>query len=303
MRTASTAAVRQPWEEPWWHIADGQTPVFVHLVTIHALAAVGLVLYTFPGWPVFLAAVALVGLGGLGTTVCYHRALAHRSVRLHPVVEQMLIGAAVFNGSGAPRQWVANHRRHHATSDTPSDISSPRQGGFWWAHIFWLYQIPDSDPARWSTDMDRGRYNAWTKFQIPVIALSVTAGALLGWAAFFWVGAIRLVYSLHLQCLVNSLTHLGQEGKDGSDSSINVWWLGPFQLTAWGENWHRNHHSEPGSARFGRRWWQTDMGWYAIWSLERLGLAQVARRGNAPAAEATTGLGPGVGSGAARPPG
>jgi len=26
--------------------------------------------------------------------------------------------------------------------------------------------------------------------------------------AFFWVGAIRLVYSLHLQCFVNSITHI-----------------------------------------------------------------------------------------------
>lgn len=26
--------------------------------------------------------------------------------------------------------------------------------------------------------------------------------------AFFWVGAIRLVYSLHLQCFVNSITHV-----------------------------------------------------------------------------------------------
>lgn len=268
----------KPWEQPWWRVAPGQGPIFVHLVAIHVLAAVGLVLYPVPGWPVFLTTLALVGLGGLGTTVCYHRSLAHRSVRLHPAVEQVLIFAAVFNGSGSPRQWVANHRRHHATSDTPSDISSPRHGGFWWAHIFWLYQIPDSDPARWNTDMDRRRYNVWTTLQIPTVVASVFGGLLLGPAGFFWVGAIRLVYSLHLQCLVNSLTHLGEEGKDGADSSINVWWLGPFQLLAWGENWHRNHHSEPGAARFGRRWWQTDMGWYAIRGLEALRLAEVRRR-------------------------
>jgi len=279
----STAEAPKPWEQPWWHVADGQTPVFVHLVAIHTLAVVGIALHPIPGWPVFLVTLALVGLGGLGTTVCYHRALAHRSVRLHAVAEQMLIFAAVFNGSGSPRQWVANHRRHHATSDTPSDISSPRQGGFWWAHIFWLYQIPDSDPARWNADMNKTRYNVWTLLQIPTIVLSVCAGLLLGWAGFFWVGAIRLVYSLHLQCLVNSLTHLGEEGKDHNDSSINIWWLGPFQLTAWGENWHRNHHSDPGSARFGRAWWQTDIGWCAIRALEMVGLAAVVRRGGASA--------------------
>jgi fatty-acid desaturase len=217
----SKQSTPEHWQQPWWHVADGQTPVFVHLVAIHTLAAVGIALHPIPGWPVLLVTLALVGLGGLGTTVCYHRALAHRSVRLNAVAEQMLIFAAVFNGSGSPRQWVANHRRHHATSDTPADISSPRQGGFWWAHIFWLYQIPDSDPARWNADMNKTRYNVWTPLQIPTIVLSICAGLLLGWAGFFWVGAIRLVYSLHLQCLVNSLTHLGEEGAHG-DSSIGM---------------------------------------------------------------------------------
>jgi fatty-acid desaturase len=277
----------KPWERPWWHVATGQGPVFFHLVAIHTLAVVGLVLFPVPGWPAFLGALAAIALGGLGTTVCYHRALAHRSLRLHPVVEQILIFGAVFNGSGAPRQWVSNHRRHHATSDTPSDISSPRQGGFWWAHIFWLYQIEDSDPARWSAELDQRRYNIWTKLQIPMIAFSATIGLALGWVGFFWIGAIRLVYALHLQCLVNSLTHLGEQATDGSDSSINVWWLGPFQLTAWGENWHKNHHSEPGSARFGRTAFQTDVGWYAIRGLEAVGLAHSVRapRDAQPAAQ------------------
>lgn len=277
MSTGNMAAARQPWDAPWWHIAEGQTPIFIHLVAIHALAAAGLVLYPIPGWPVFLVALGLVAVGGLGTTVCYHRSLAHRSVKLHAGVEQVLIVAAVFNGSGSPRQWVANHRRHHATSDTPSDISSPRRGGFWWAHLFWLYQIPDSDPARWNADMDQPRYNLWTRLQIPTLVVSACAGLLMGWAGFFWIGAIRLVYSLHLQCLVNSLTHLGADQADGGDSSINVWWLGPFQLTAWGENWHGNHHSRPGSPRFGRHWWQTDIGWYAIRALAAVGLAQAKR--------------------------
>ena len=78
-----------------------------------------------------------------------------------------------------------------------------------------------------------------------------------------------------MQCFVNSITHLGHAG-DG-DSSQNVWWLGPLQLTAWGENWHRNHHSYAGSARFGVRWYQVDIGWYFIRALQGLGLARDVR--------------------------
>jgi stearoyl-CoA desaturase (Delta-9 desaturase) len=112
--------------------------------------------------------------------------------------------------------------------------------------------------------------------EVPVILLSLFGGLALGWQGFFWLGAIRLVYSLHMQCFVNSLTHMGhsQEG----DSSKNVWWLGPLQLTAWGENWHRNHHNNAGSARLGLRWWQTDIGWYVICALEAAGLASKVKR-------------------------
>jgi fatty-acid desaturase len=41
------------------------------------------------------------------------------------VVENVLIFFAIFNASGAPLSWVANHRHHHAKADTAEDISSP----------------------------------------------------------------------------------------------------------------------------------------------------------------------------------
>src|SRR5262249_55808582 len=81
---------------------------------------------------------------------------------------------------------------------------------------------------------------------------------------------------LHMQCHVNRLTHLNHEGE--GNSSENVWWLGPFQLTAWGENWHRNHHTHAGSARLGLRWYQTDIGWYFICALELVRLAYSVKR-------------------------
>ena len=129
---------------------------------------------------------------------------------------------------------------------------------------------------KYCPEFTRGIYKFWTRAEVPMIIVSLFCGALLGWAGFFWIGAIRLIYSLHMQCFVNSLTHLGKH-PDG-DSSQNVWWLGPLQLGAWGENWHRNHHSYAGSARLGVKWYQVDIGWYMIWMLERLHLAKNVRR-------------------------
>lgn len=276
MTSRLTLVEKHPWTQPWWKADDRS--VLIYILLIHILAAIGIVLFTFPGWKVFLAAVAASGLGGLGTTIGYHRALSHRAVRLNPIAEQILIFFAVFNGSGSPSTWIANHRNHHAHSDTIDDVSSPRHGGFWWAHLRWLYQWEPSSMEKWCPDLIQRRYLLWAKVQPYLLLLSLTFGYFLfGWAGFFWLGAIRLVYSLHLQAVVNSLLHLKPGLPEGADSSQNIWWLGPLQLTAWGENWHGNHHQYPASARFSHRWWQVDIGWYLICALEALGLATHVR--------------------------
>jgi fatty-acid desaturase len=45
-----------------------------------------------------------------------------------------------------------------------------------------------------------------------------------------------------------------------------------------GEGWHNNHHAHPTSARHGLEWYEIDMNWYAIGTLERLGLATHVKR-------------------------
>lgn len=267
----------RPWEMPFWKPARDKEAIFIYLVAIHALAIVGLILFPLPSLPVLLLTLVGVLLGGMGTTVCYHRAISHRTLKLNPVLEHFLIFWTMFNGSGAPASWSAYHRRHHARSDTEEDVSSPAHGGFWWAHLRWLYQSPRADVKRWAPDLDTPKYRFWRNVEVPVIVLALGVGAFWGWEGFFWIGAIRLVYSLHMQCLVNSVMHLGAKVGD-SDSSRNIWWLGPFQMTAWGENWHRNHHSFANSAQFGLKWYQIDVGWYTVLLFEKLGLATGVKR-------------------------
>ncbi len=263
----------QPWTRPWWQASNGNGPVLFYFVMIHVLAVAGLILFPLPSWSALAIAVAVASIGGIGTSVCYHRCLAHRSLRLNATVENLLIFFAIFNASGDPIGWVANHRHHHAKSDTAEDVSSPRHGGFWWAHLRWVYQWSGSEAGRWCPDMDKRVYRTWRRLQIPIIALSVVSGLVLGWQAFFWIGAIRLVYALHFQMFVNSLLHMTPGLPEGADTSRNIWWLGPLQLGAWGENWHRNHHSDANAARFSRRWWQVDLGWYVIRGLKAMRLA------------------------------
>jgi stearoyl-CoA desaturase (delta-9 desaturase) len=247
------------------------------VILIHLTALTGLILFPWPGLSVLLGAFALAYLGGLGTTIAYHRTIAHRSLRLNPAVRLVLTFFAMLNGSGAPVSWAAYHRHHHANADTDQDISSPRIGGFWWSHLRWLWQAGPAPEAHYCRDLEGFSYRMWGPAQIPILALSFFGGLAFGWAGFFWLGAIRLVYSLHAQCFVNSIAHMRPDAKPGEDSSQNIWWLGFLQFLQ-GENWHSNHHARPSSARLGWTFWQIDFGWYAIVAMEKLGLATKVRR-------------------------
>jgi fatty-acid desaturase len=223
-----------------------------------------------------LSAIALAWIGGLGTTVCYHRAIAHRALTLKPWALMILTFFAVFNGSGKPISWVAGHRLHHASADTDNDISSPRHG-FWWSHLRWLWQAGVPDSTHFCPDLDRRRYRVWTYLQPPVLALSYFGGLYFGWPAFFWLGSIRLVFALHAQCFVNSICHTEPTAALGEDSSRNVHWLALMHFFQ-GENWHRNHHARPGSAQLGWGWLQPDLGYLTICMLEKIGAASDVRR-------------------------
>ncbi len=277
-----TAAV-PPWERSFFYCAPGEAMTLIWVILLHVSTIVGLCLLPWPTWQVLAIAGGLLFIGGLGTTVCYHRALTHRALTLNPVVENILIFFTMLNGSGRPLSWVANHRLHHATSDSDGDISSPRQG-FMWAHLRWLWQAEQGKPERFCKDFTQTRYRFWHNAQIPVLALSFFGGLLYAVSGapflevmtlWLWVGPIRLLWALHTQCTVNSICHLGKISPE-RDSSLNVWWLALMHL-GHGENWHANHHGDQADPRLGRGFFQLDLGWWTIRTLKLCGLASKIR--------------------------
>jgi fatty-acid desaturase len=271
-------ANHQPWMLPWWKpYGKGNGQVLAYLVGVHILALLavaGVFVFGLPNWKVAFVTVTFILFGSLSTTLGYHRSLTHKAVKLHPIVEQFLIFGAVFNGSGVPSSWVSNHRCHHFNSDTIDDVSSPRYGGFWWAHLRWLYQWEQSDIDKWAPDMAQPKYLNWAKWQPVLIVISLSFGYFVGGLlGMLWIGAFRMVFCLHGQCFVNSLLHLKPGLAIGVQSARNIWWLGPLQTTAWGENWHQNHHESQAAANFGRNKWQVDIAWYIIKFLRYIGLA------------------------------
>jgi fatty-acid desaturase len=83
----------------------------------------------------WIYAVSLYLLAGLGVNLGYHRLLSHRSLRVRKWLERTLV--LVGLPAGTPVQWAGNHRFHHAHADDPEDPHSPIQRGFWYAHTGW----------------------------------------------------------------------------------------------------------------------------------------------------------------------
>ena len=96
--SAHALAERHPWTLPWWKVEGTNSWTLVYIVTVHALALIGIAMFPLPGWKIFLWSLSFASMGALGTTVAYHRGLAHRAVKLNWIVEQVLIFGAVFNG-------------------------------------------------------------------------------------------------------------------------------------------------------------------------------------------------------------
>jgi stearoyl-CoA desaturase (delta-9 desaturase) len=259
------------------HTREWTNRVGLSVIHLGALAAFVPGLFHWSG-PVVAAALLWI-TGGLGVTLCYHRTLTHRGLRLRKPLEYVLALFGALALQGDPIRWVATHRKHHAHSDHEGDPHG-RQVGFRWAHVRWLYERNEAMPTdeelrRFAPDLYASRfYRALQYLHVPMqFALGLALFAIGGWTWLIWGVFVRLVVSYHATWLVNSAAHsLGYRNYRTSDLSTNCWWVA---LISWGEGWHNNHHAFPYSARHGLRWFEIDPTW---WSVKVLALLRLADR-------------------------
>ena len=257
----------------------------VGLSAIHVGALAAFVPVTFHWSALVVAAVLMYITGGLGITLCYHRALTHRGLRLRKPLEYLLAIFGVLALQGDPIRWVATHRKHHAHADAQGDPHG-RNVGFRWAHVRWLYKPNDAMPTegelrRFAPDLyAQPFYRVLQYIHGPLqLALAVLLFALGGWSWVIWGVFVRLVLSYHATWLVNSAAHSsGYRTYRTRDLSTNCWWVA---LISWGEGWHNNHHAFPYSARHGLRRFEIDPTW---WSVRALALLRLADRIKVPPA-------------------
>jgi stearoyl-CoA desaturase (delta-9 desaturase) len=266
------------------------------------------------GWsPVAVAAAVLMYvLRMLAITGFYHRYFSHKAFKTSRPVQLVFAVLGASAVQRGPLWWAAHHRHHHAHSDRPDDAHSPRHHGFWHSHVAWFMNRRNyrtrtelvRDLSRYPELRFLDRYDMLVPTLLAVTML--VTGILLeryapglgtdGWQMLVWGFVISTVVLYHATFTVNSLAHtFGRRRYATRDDSRNNLWLA---LLTFGEGWHNNHHHYPGSARQGFFWWEIDLTWYFLRTLQALGLIwdvrpvperiKAARRVTATAAEEAT---------------
>jgi fatty-acid desaturase len=258
---------------------------------LHALAALAVLPWLF-SWAGVAAMAVGVFIFGQGINLGYHRLLTHRGLKVPRWLEYTLVTIALCCFQDTPIRWVTHHRVHHRYSDQEKDPHSPH-AGFFHAHMGWIFRANRDTQgiaaySAYSRDLlDDPFYRALERhWWLPIgiylahAALFFLAGLAIGGAEdglrlglslLVWGVALRTVLVWHITWSVNSFAHVfGYRSHETKEDSRNNWAVG---LIAAGEGWHNNHHWDQVSARHGHRWWELDLTWMAIWTLEKLGLA------------------------------
>ena len=247
----------------------------VAMVGFHAGALAALLFIDYGAMLTALVLYIVAGMFGIG--MCYHRLLTHRAYKTPRLLEYVLTWCATLALEGGSIFWVATHRIHHQHSDRDGDPHTPREGT-WWAHMGWIMMGAGmhhdaSVLARYAPDLARDPVHValskwhWTSNIVVGLGLLALGGIpYVLWGIFF-----RTTAGLHSTWLVNSATHKwGSRRFTTTDDSTNNWWVA---LLTFGEGWHNNHHAYPTSARHGLAWYEVDLNWIGIRTLEMFGLA------------------------------
>lgn len=238
----------------------------VHLVCLAAI-------WTGITWQAVTICVALYVLRMFAVTAGYHRYFSHRTFATSRAFQFILAFLAQSTAQKSVLWWAAKHRAHHLHSDTEQDVHSPRQKGFIYSHLGWIF-ARRHDKTDFARVKDLARYPElmWLDGMslVPPIIMGILCFLIGGWSGlvvgFFW--STVLLY--HGTFCINSLAHVrGRKRYVTGDDSRNNWFLAIITM---GEGWHNNHHAYQSSVRQGFKWWEFDPTYYILKGLSWLGV-------------------------------
>jgi stearoyl-CoA desaturase (delta-9 desaturase) len=237
----------------------------------------------FSAWEVFFYTMAVTHITIASVTIYLHRCQAHRALDLHPIVSHFFRFWLWLTTGQVTKEWASIHRKHHAKCDTEEDPHSPVTRGI--KKVFWegaeLYRAESKNKETMEkyghgTPDDWMERNVYTRHS----ALGVASLLVINFALFGVIGitvwAVQMLWiPVTAAGIINGIGHYwGYRNYDCADAATNII---PLGLLIGGEELHNNHHTFATSAKLSSKWYEFDIGWGYIRTLEVLGLAKVKK--------------------------
>ncbi len=234
-------------------------------------------------WQYIVVTLVLIHITVISITIYLHRASAHRALDLHPIAAHFFRFWLWLATAAITKEWVAIHRKHHATCETAEDPHSPQIYGLKkvLTQGYELYRIEGNKPETLER-YGQGTPDDWIERHIytPHSSLGIGILFVLDLVLFgvpgITVWAVQMMAMPGLAAgLINGVGHyFGYRNFETPDAATNIF---PWGILAGGEELHNNHHAFAASAKLSLRRFEFDIGWMYIRILQLLGLAKPKR--------------------------
>jgi fatty-acid desaturase len=219
-------------------------------------------------------------------SVILHRCLSHRAILMPQwFIHLVTVWTNTFIMYVNPRTWVAEHRLHHAYSDTEDD---PDKKPDWslWKFTWWSLANPAGSNDEHVVKITKDReLNTWVmklysnaRFGLfcQLVTGFILPYALMGsfWKAMCCWWGVR-IGGICVKMIQGYFAHkvvYGYRNFETSDQSTNINGLIPAFLSA-GESLQNNHHARPTSATHAFKAGERDFGYILVWVYNKIGLA------------------------------
>tara|TARA_Y100000310_G_scaffold8172_1_gene8799 strand:+ start:1148 stop:2158 length:1011 start_codon:yes stop_codon:yes gene_type:complete len=226
-----------------------------------------------------IATIVAVLLSELGISAGYHRLYSHRAYKTNKIVELFLMVFGTLGTQGSVIKWSHDHRVHHKYVDTDRDPYSIKKG-FWYAHIFWIFEKDKPIDKKIVADLMRNKLLIFQQkyYGVLLVLFNVIIVMSFGFifkdffGAFVFGVLIRTFFIHHLTWFINSLAHTwGSKVYSKEHTAVNNYVL---SILTFGEGYHNYHHTFPSDYRNGVKWYHFDPSKWLIWTLSRFRLVK-----------------------------
>ena len=240
-------------------------------------------LLDLPWWGYVVVALALTHVTIACVTIFLHRAQAHRALDLHPAVSHFFRFWLWLTTGMVTKEWVAIHRKHHAKVETVDDPHSPQTRGIKTvllrgAELYREESRNQETLAKYGhgTPDDWIERNVYSRFSWQGVGLMLAVDLVLFGPIGATIWAVQMLWiPITAAGIINGIGHYwGYRNFACADTSTNIV---PWGIVIGGEELHNNHHAYGTSAKLSSQWYEFDLGWLYIRTLETLKLAKVRK--------------------------